>query len=163
MTTLALDLGTTTMGFAYGRSVDDLRCGFWKLKATRFDTVSMRYVRFERQLDELHALIGFRHVVYEEVRRHLGTDAAHLYGGLQATLLRWCEQKGIPAEGVPVGTIKLHWSGRGNASKDQMRLAADERGYAHSGDDNEIDALALAHWFVTTHPAPAPRDEDLLQ
>ncbi|ALA16103.1 MULTISPECIES: hypothetical protein [unclassified Chelatococcus] len=162
MTVLALDLGTTT-GWACGADERDLRCGFWRLKVGRYDTVSMRYVRFERHLDELHKLVGFRHVVYEEVRKHRGTDAAHIYGGLQATLLRWCETRGVPCEGVPVGTIKKHWAGKGNASKDHMRAAADERGYAHSGDENEIDALALAHWYVTEHQASSSEIEELLK
>ena len=42
----------------------------------------------------------------EEVRRHAGTDAAHVYGGLMATLTAWAELRGVPYEGVPVGTIK---------------------------------------------------------
>jgi hypothetical protein len=29
------------------------------------------------------------------VRRHVGTDAAHLFGGFLATLSTWCEQHGI--------------------------------------------------------------------
>ncbi len=32
-------------------------------------------------------------VYFEEVRRHLGTDASHCYGGFLAHLSSWCEGK----------------------------------------------------------------------
>ena len=54
-------------------------------------------------------------VVYEEVRRHMGVDAAHVYGGLMATLTAWCEGQGIAYAGVPVGTInptRSHTAGK---------------------------------------------------
>ena len=35
-------------------------------------------------------------IYFEEVRRHAGTDAAHIYGGLLATLTAWCEQHASP-------------------------------------------------------------------
>ena len=51
---------------------------------------------------------------FEHVRRHAGTDAAHVYGGLLATLTSWCELRGIPYAAIPVGTIKKHATGKGN-------------------------------------------------
>ena len=59
-------------------------------------------------------------VYFEEVRRHMGVDSAHVYGGLLATLTAWCEHHQIPYQGVPVGTIKKNATGKGNASKDEM-------------------------------------------
>jgi hypothetical protein len=59
-------------------------------------------------------------VYFEEVRRHAGVDAAHAYGGFMAHLTAWCEHHQIPYQGVPVGTIKKHATGKGNANKDQM-------------------------------------------
>ena len=54
-----------------------------------------------------------------------------------------------PYQGVPVGTIKRHITGKGNASKDQVLAAV--RGLGHSPvDDNEADALALLHWAIAT-------------
>ena len=63
----------------------------------------MRYLRFERWLDETRKIAGGIDAVYfEAVRRHLGTDAAHVFGGeFLATLTAWCEQQGIPYSGVP--------------------------------------------------------------
>ena len=48
----------------------------------------------------------------------------------------------MPYQGVPVGTIKRHWAGQGNAPKQAMIEAARARGFAPA-DDNEADALAI--------------------
>jgi Holliday junction resolvasome RuvABC endonuclease subunit len=66
-------------------------------------------------------------IAYEEVRRHLGTDAAHVYGGLLATLTAWCDEAKLPYIGVPVATIKRCATGKGNADKDAMLAAAQTR------------------------------------
>ena len=143
---LALDLGTTT-GWAMRHSGGTVS-GAQSFKPGRFDGGGMRYLRFTRWLDEMatHGLAG---VWFEEVRRHAGTDAAHAYGGFMATLTAWCELRGIPYEGVPVGTIKKHATGKGNANKDAMIAAAVARGFAPK-DDNEADALALLHFVEAT-------------
>ena len=87
---------------------------------------------------------------FEEVRRHVSTDAAHAYGGFLATLTAWCEHHQIPYQGVPVGTIKKHATGKGNAGKDDVIASVRARGHA-PGDDNEADALALLHWAIAQH------------
>jgi Holliday junction resolvasome RuvABC endonuclease subunit len=81
------------------------------------------------------------------VHRHLGVDAAHADGGLLAQLTAWCEHYAIPYQGVPVGTIKKHATGRGNANKAAMVAAMWAKGYPVT-DDNEADALALLHWAL---------------
>ena len=90
-----------------------------------------------------------RIVHFEEVRRHAGTDAAHIYGGLLATLTAWCEQHGIAYQGVPVGTIKRFATGKGNADKAAMIAAIRARGFSPA-DDNEADALAILLWAIET-------------
>jgi Holliday junction resolvasome RuvABC endonuclease subunit len=67
-----------------------------------------------------------------------------------ATLTAWAELHGIPCEGVPVGTIKRHATGKGNASKEAMIAAARARGF-NPADDNEADAIALLLWAVETN------------
>ena len=71
------------------------------------------------------------------------------YGGLLATLTAWAELRGVPYEGVPVGTIKRHATGKGNASKDSMIAAARARGFSPA-DDNEADAIAILFWALET-------------
>ncbi len=103
---VALDLGTTT-GWAL-RSADGLiTSGTLSVKPSRYDGGGMRYLRFRAWLEQLAAEAGpIAAIRYEEVRRHIGTDAAHVFGGLLATLTAWAEASGIPYRGVPVGTIK---------------------------------------------------------
>ena len=146
-TSLALDLGTTT-GWAL-RGFDGLiTSGTTSFKPGRYDGGGMRYLRFTNWLTELDRLAGpIEAIWFEEVRRHAGTDAAHVYGGLMATLTAWAELRGVPYEGVPVGTIKKHATGRGNADKQAMIAAARARGFSPA-DDNEADAIAILLWAI---------------
>ncbi len=147
MNILTLDLGTTT-GFAILKN-GNITHGFVVFKPQRFEGGGMRYLRFNKWLDEILSLIGTIDAVYfEEVRRHLGVDAAHAYGGFLAHLTAFCEERKIPYSGVPVGTIKKHVTGRGNASKKEIVEAVNKLGYAVN-DDNQADAIALLLYINT--------------
>lgn len=139
---LALDLGTLT-GWATSNAQGMIHSGVQSFRPGRFDGGGMRYLRFSNWLGEIDRLAGpFDRVCFEEVRRHAGTDAAHIYGGLMATLTHWCELRSLPYEGVPVGSIKKYATGKGNAPKEAMIAAA--RAWGHEPkDDNEADAIAL--------------------
>lgn len=140
MRILALDLGTKT-GWAL-LSGSETFSGVWTYKPGRFEGGGMIWLRFHRFLDELHDNDPIDLIVFEEVRRHLGVDAAHKYGGFLAHLAAFCDARSIPYQGVPVGTIKKHATGKGNADKAAMIDAARARGF-NPKDDNEADALAL--------------------
>jgi len=148
-TIIALDLGTTT-GWAL-RGFDGLiTSGTVSFKPSRYDGGGMRYLRFTNWLTELDRLTGpIATIWFEEVRNHKGVDAAHVYGGLMASLTSWAELRGIPYEGVPVGTIKRHATGKGNANKQAMIDAACARGFSPA-DDNEADAIAILLWAIET-------------
>jgi Holliday junction resolvasome RuvABC endonuclease subunit len=157
-TILALDLGTAT-GWALCTTDGQIVSGTQSFKPGRYEGGGMRFLRFRAWLTELQASAGPIGACYfEEVRRHAGVDAAHVYGGLMATLTSWCEGQGIPYSGVPVGTIKKDATGKGNADKAAMVAAMQALGHA-PGDDNEADALALLHWSRThgSHLQPATR------
>ena len=146
---LALDLGSTT-----GWAVRNGRCrilhGTAEFRPTRFEGGGMRYLRFGKWLDQaLEVTGGIDAVYFEEVRRHIGTDAAHTYGGFLAALTSWCEAKGIAYQGVSVGTIKRFATGKGNADKAAVIDAMRTRGFAPR-DDNEADALAILLWAIET-------------
>jgi Holliday junction resolvasome RuvABC endonuclease subunit len=143
---LALDLGTKT-GWAL-TSNDLIISGTQPFMPQRFEGGGMRFLRFTRWLDEMNdSEAPLKTIWFEEVRAHRGTDAAHVYGGLMATLTAWCELRGIPYEGVPVGTIKKFATGKGNANKEAMIKAMIERGF-NPADDNEADALAILLWAL---------------
>jgi Holliday junction resolvasome RuvABC endonuclease subunit len=145
--TLALDLGTTT-GWAIKSRDSQIAHGFVSFKSQRFEGGGMRFLRFKHWLAEIKTMTGEINAVYfEEVRRHVGVDAAHVYGGLMATLTTWCEHHRIPYQGVPVGTIKKHVTGKGNAGKADVIAAMRALGHPVT-DDNEADALAILHWAL---------------
>ena len=149
-TILALDLGTTT-GWALRGSDGHITSGSESFRPQRFEGGGMRFLRFKRWLTEIKkSCDGIDCLHFEEVRRHVSTDAAHAYGGFLATLTAWCEHHQIPYQGVPVGTIKKHATGKGNAGKDEVIVSVRARGHTPS-DDNEADALALLHWAIAQH------------
>lgn len=151
-TLLALDLGTTT-GWALRDCTGHITSGTESFRPQRFEGGGMRYLRFRRWISEIQESVSeIQFLYFEEVRRHAGVDAAHAYGGFLATLTAWCEHHGIPYQGVPVGTIKKHATGKGNASKDEMVASVRARGH-QPADDNEADALALLYFAIETQEA----------
>ncbi|MBM3538527.1 MAG: hypothetical protein FJX35_24865 [Alphaproteobacteria bacterium] len=147
---LALDLGTTT-GWALRTGDGTIASGTVSFRPNRYDGGGMRYLRFTNWLTELDRLSGpIAAIWFEEVRRHAGTDAAHVFGGLIATLTTWAELRGVPYAGVPVGTWKRCLCGKGNADKAAVIAAIRARGF-DPGDDNEADALAILLWVTETN------------
>src|SRR3954469_2186245 len=146
---LALDLATST-GWALCSASGQVISGTVSFRPSRYDGGGMRYLRFGAWLESMaRDAAGIGVVHYEEVRRHLSTDAAHVHGGLLATLTSWCEQSSIPYQGVPVGTIKRHVTGKGNADKAAVIAAIRARGFSPI-DHNEADALAILVWAIAT-------------
>jgi Holliday junction resolvasome RuvABC endonuclease subunit len=145
MNILALDLGTTTgwcISNLNSRGVRQQQSGSESFRPRSAEGAGMRYLKFQRFLDEL-AKSGLDWVAFEEVKQRPKSAAAgHVYGGFMATLTAWCEANAVPYEPIPSGTIKKHWTGKGNAGKEIMLAVAHRRGYTPA-DDNEADALAL--------------------
>ncbi len=146
MKALGLDLGTT-MGWAFttngspmGHSVFS---GTVSFKGGRYEGGGMRFLRFAQWLDKENARCnGLDAIYFEEVRRHVGTDAAHVYAGFLGNLTRWCEEHSVPYLGIPVGTVKKHATGKGNASKARMIEAAKVTWpWVNFEDDNQADAM----------------------
>ena len=148
MKILALDLGTK-MGWALSREAGGTS-GTFALQTDsqrRFEGAGMKWLRLRKFLDEMPTLDL---VAIEEVRRHLGTDAAHAYGGALAVVSAWCEERKVPMTALAVGTIKKHATGKGNANKAAMVQAATDRGW-DVVDDNHADALWILSLADTEH------------
>lgn len=158
---LALDLGQHT-GWAVRTKDGEIVSGTNHFVPGRFEGGGMIWIRFRSWLEEMVRSAECEAIVFEEVRRHRGVAAAHVYGGFLSHLTAFAEgqKPPIPYQGVPVGTIKRHATGKGNANKEDMIAAMVARGY-HPGDDNEADALALLHWAIEnysgTSSAQSPR------
>lgn len=138
MRIVALDLGTKC-GVAW--SDDGLlhacNSDCWDLAPGRTEKPGSRYLKFVEHMNDLSP----QKIFFELVRRHEGTQAAHVYGGLLATMQAWADLNGVYYHGLEVGTIKKYATGKGNANKAMMiESARSNLGY-HGKDDNEADAL----------------------
>lgn len=135
---LALDLGTTTGWAIYAKG--RMMSGTFNTKLHDGEPIGMRFLRFRREL--LPTFTGIREVWFEQVRRHEGTHAAHIYGGFWAHLMAWCQEHSVIVKEVEVAAIKKAVTGRGNANKEQMMAGVRKLGFAPE-DHNEADAIAI--------------------
>jgi Holliday junction resolvasome RuvABC endonuclease subunit len=146
MRVLAIDPGTLC-GWALA---DDGRIllsssGVVDLKPNRHEGGGMRFVRLDRWL----SVIGPDLIVYEEVASHKGVAAAHVYGGIIATVQAWCETRKVPYTGVPVGTVKRHATGKGNSNKNAMVAAAVQKWGSQIQSHDHADALWILDWWLS--------------
>lgn len=152
-TILCLDLGTTT-GYAFVRP-GEIKGGSQSLDGSRSEGEGYRYAMFESWLSRLCHDLGPEAIYVEDVRRHNGTSAAHVYGGLRAVAAAVAWRRRIPLIAVGVGQIKKHATGNGNADKALMVTTQQAKGRAVV-DDNHADALALLD-YARSHPCPPPK------
>lgn len=139
---LAIDIGIKT-GWAIKAADGKIYSGTEDFKISKFEGRGMLFVKFRRWLVEIkNKYPELSHLYFEAVRRHLGTDAAHAYGGFVAQAMAFCEHHNISYEGVPVQTIKKHITGKGNASKAEVIDAVKAKGF-NPACDNEADAISL--------------------
>ena len=153
MRIIGIDPGTACGWAVYeGRSV--VASGTWDLSSRRFEGGGMRFVRFRKLFSELLWVGGPADLVaYEEVRRHLGVDAAHVYGGITSHLQQICEEARVPYTAIPVATVKKLATGKGNADKLAMIAAANQKWALQLGpkDDDEADARWIAQAAAEEH------------
>lgn len=146
MKTLCLDLGTKT-GWCIAKSSPEIfESGTENFASGDLRGQGYRFLKFRRWLIETKNRIGgIDRVVYEQVRRHIGVEAAHTYGGFLAILQAFCEHHEIPYVGVSVQHIKMAAGCKGNAKKKEIIDALESMGFSPS-DDNEADAIAIMLW-----------------
>lgn len=150
---LALDLATKTGWAASDGKVITSGVQSFTFDA-RYEGGGMRFLRFNHWLDKMASLMNIERIAFEEVRQRAASVAAgHVYGGFLAHLTSWCEAHKVPYEGIPVGTIKKHAAGAGNAGKDAIIKAMRAKGHSPK-DDNEADALALLYYLLD-HATPS--------
>lgn len=137
---LSIDPGTHCGYAVVDESGNIIASGTWDLSPRRHEGGGMRFVRLNAYLRGAADVFTPSAMWYEEVRRHLGTDAAHIYGGIVAVISGLCEMRNIPYAGIPVATVKKLATGKGNADKAAMLAATRTRWADFAGDDNEADA-----------------------
>lgn len=144
---LALDLATKC-GWAYRTRDGKQRSGVERFAPGKGGHNGQRWLAMRQWLTEAAREMGGVHVVYfEDVKRHVSNLSARAYCGYLAILEAWCATNNVPMVGVGVGTIKKHWTGKGNADKDAMVAEAKRRGIRVI-DDNHADALAILAYGV---------------
>ncbi len=137
MNILAIDLGSKT-GVCFMRDSQVCRVETWNLEG---DTDAALFCDLNDTLESAIVYEAPEAVAYEEVASHKGTRAAHIYGGLRAVLLMACVHHEVQCLSYSVGTIKKYATGKGNADKDAMLLAAERRWPGVVTNNNEADAL----------------------
>lgn len=121
-----------------------LECGTWQLVKDK-ERYGVRAARFKGFVEHYLSTHDVTHIAYELVRRHIGTDAAHVYGGLQMILEMIAYTWDLPCTPIPVATIKQTATGKGNAQKAEMVVAACRKWpKLDIKDDNLPDALFVA-------------------
>lgn len=143
---LALDLGTWC-GYAFTCG-GEIHHGTERFMQRRSWHAGRRWSDFREWLSSLISREQISVIAYEDVRRHKGTQAAHVYGGFRSMVEMVAQQHNVVLVGVGVGVIKKAWTGRGNADKAAMLAEARSRGFAPI-DDNAADALAILHIATT--------------
>ncbi len=148
---LALDLGTK-LGWAMLPRGGQITHGTESFAPRKSWSPGQRWQRFRTFLHEVVSRHNIHVIAYEDVKRHAGTDAAHAYGAFQALTELVADSHRVRLVPVGVGTIKKHWTGKGNADKDAMLAQARTRGFRPET-DNDADALAILHWAVAQERA----------
>lgn len=159
MKILGLDPGTKC-GYANNYSKD--ASGFWDLTPKRLEGPGMRYLRFRNFLVQMIAY-GAELVAFEEVRRHAGTAAAHVYGGIVANIMSICEEKKILYTSVPIGTWKKIVTGKGTTKPADYLKFVQANGAPGCTSEDEAAALCILEWAELEYDAQLKfREPDIL-
>lgn len=160
MNPIGIDLGTNT-GFAYRNNLDGgtVIAGTWEFPAKKKGAdccvVDPRLLMFREKLRNLVWVLKPTHFVYEDVKFVRSQAQAHLWSGFRAVLWMVAHDSKIPCLCVPVQTLKIFATGKGNSDKDAMALALHEAvlnnevtlaGEVGKLDDNAVDAAHLLLW-----------------
>lgn len=142
---LALDLGTKC-GYAVLKGRKVLASGRWSLRTSRKgEQRGMRWKRFEENVRALVLAHNPDVIVYERVRRHVGTTAAHVYGGFLCQLELLAMEESTPGIlPIEISTWKKLSCKNGRATKTEIKAAAKKRFKFMPTSEDEADALMIA-------------------
>jgi crossover junction endodeoxyribonuclease RuvC len=144
---LALDLASET-GWARRDHAGRIETGTAVFHVLRGESAGMRYVRFNKWLDEM--LFPAPMFVTYEKGIHRGGPATEIAYGLSTRVIEACTRLAIDYAPVNVTTLKKWTTGVGNAAKPLMLQAVNRRWRAGTPltNHNEADALALLQFTL---------------
>jgi len=153
-TILALDLGTKC-GYAVITGRKLVASGQWKLSIRKGGERGDRWVTFREDLTHHVRAYKPRVIAYERVRRHVGTTAAHVYGGFLAMLeLDALTMPNVEWMPIEVTQWKKMTVGKGNATKADVRAYVDKLYRITARSEDEADAIAIATAARTMRSKP---------
>jgi Holliday junction resolvasome RuvABC endonuclease subunit len=144
MKIIALDLGTNT-GWATNLT-GSVESGVQTFDIKRGESPGMRYVRFNRWLEEL-AEEGPDLIIFEQAHNR-GGAATELLNGMATRVLELCAKRGVQHTSIHSQSLKKWATGSGNAKKPEM-ISAIKKTYPLVEDDNEADALHMLNYAVS--------------
>lgn len=137
MKILAID-PATKCGWALSQSV----YGVWDLRILKDETWGMLLIRLRSKLNELYNLEKFDVIAYERPGG-LHTISIITQSKIIGIIEEFCELNKIDYKGFSSKEIKKFATGKGNAGKPLMIIAAKEKYNYLGNNDNEADALHL--------------------
>jgi Holliday junction resolvasome RuvABC endonuclease subunit len=123
--------------------------GTWDFKVRRDESVAMRLHRLYAAINSLWKMHGVQLIAYEAARHAAPgmQGALVVQAEMQGVIKLWCEERQIPYVGYGPSEIKKFATGKGNAPKDQMILAAQAKWpQLKIVDDNHADALWILEY-----------------
>jgi Holliday junction resolvasome RuvABC endonuclease subunit len=144
-----LDLSMTATGVAHSSIEGETLAACTHLIAVK-GTRDSRLMTIKNQVREY--VRGSELVLIEDLPRH--AMAAGITGMVQGSVRTMLLEESIPYASLPPASLKKFATGRGNASKTDMAVAAYKRGAVEFTNDNECDAWWL--WVATMDHLGAP-------
>lgn len=148
----AWDMATKT-GWAVGRDGREVYSGMKNFALRRGETQGILFMQFSNFVSYLVSSNkgpGDKLIFVYEEAHFRGGAATQVCVGLRGVLLESAARLGAEVMSVRTRELKMFATGKGNASKEEMVIAARERGGPQNGpiiDDNHADALWLL-WYA---------------
>jgi Holliday junction resolvasome RuvABC endonuclease subunit len=139
MKVVGIDIGTS-LGWAVVEGSKVLESGQIDLHPHSWEGIGMRGVRASQAVVKLLDRHPGAVVAIELVRRHAGTQAAQVYGGILLSVTSACEEACAAYTFVSVQEAKLAATDNGAAEKDDM-VAAALKVFGITAEKDEADAI----------------------
>lgn len=125
-----------------GWAINNQVYGLWDLTTRKDEDSGMKLIRFRNKLKEVCESEGVDIIVYERVAGQHKNSIIHT-AKLVAIIETYCKDNEIGYASFSAAEIKKYATGKGNANKDMMVVAARET-YGYEGDDDNVaDALHI--------------------
>ena len=143
MKILALDPATFT-GWACWDG-HRLVSGTWDMRVRRDESADFRLIRLRSKLLEFKDI---EQLYFEAAGMTRFSRAAQVAGQLEGVILTWAHDQRVSFRSVKPTELKKFATGKGNAGKPRMIVAA-KRLTGYQGDnDNEADARLVMSWAI---------------